>query len=159
MKVSRRKFTFASPEQVWAVVAPMGRIPEWYSGAETVAHIAGPAEGVGRRQRVSRTMYGHQVETEQEVERWEPQAAIVVRNLSESVDGRATRGVQDFRTSLLLKDEKIGTTVTLAYEWKAPFGIAWVQSLLAGGRVMGKELRESLNSINKLAKGDKAEKK
>ncbi len=152
MNVSRTRVIAAPPEAVWRIVAPVERLPDWLAGAERATPLGGPAEGVGRRHRLVRSLYGRAVETEQEVAAWEAGRLLDLRHVKETVEGREATAVGDFHTVLTLDPAGQGTRVRIAYRWRARLGIPWLQSLLLGGRVMGKELAESLRNIERLAR-------
>jgi carbon monoxide dehydrogenase subunit G len=153
MNVSRSKRINAAPDVVWRVIASADALAHWYPGGEESVHLAGPKEGVGRRQRLKRSLYGRVLEVELEVAAWEPGRLLALRHVRETVEGREVTGVRNFQTIVRLQPAGQRTAVTLAYQWRSPVGIAWLQSLL-GGRVMGKELNESLRRIEQLATGE-----
>lgn len=152
MRVARHRVVDASPDAVWRVIAPVERLPRWLSGVESAALLSGPAEGVGRRHRLVRLLYGREVQVEQEVAVWEPGRVLSLRHVREVVEGRDSTGVRNFHTTVALSPQGQKTRVSVEYRWDSPLGIPFVQSLMAG-RVMGKELRETLRNIEKLAKG------
>ena len=151
MRVSRHRMIAAATDQVWRVIDSVDRIPEWSSGVESATHLAGPERGLGRKQRLNRILYSHELEVEQEVVVWEPGRILALGHLRESVDGRETSGVKNFVTTISMTAEGVGSRVGLEYRWDTGFGIAWVQSKLMAGRVMGKEIIQTLKNIERLA--------
>ena len=154
MKISRQRLIKASPQAIWGLIAPVERIPEWLSGAETAQHASGPAEGVGRRQRVATVLHGLDVEIDQEVIAWERNKTLGVRYLRQVSQGREMVGVRNFRMAVTLSPEDGGTQTRVEYTWDARWGIAWLFSLLMAGRVMGKEMLATLKNIEKAAPSD-----
>lgn len=151
MRVSRQRVVAAPPENVWGLIASVERLPEWFAGVEAAASLPGPVEGIGRRQRLTRYLRGHTVEMEQEVVAWDPPRLLALRHVRESIEGRDVTGVRNFVTRLTLAPVGGGTRVTIQYEWGARFGIAWLQSMLLGGRVMGRELLQTLRRVEAIA--------
>ena len=153
MKTARQQTIRASPKATWRAISPLESVPQWLSGVESVEHTGGPAEGVGRRQRVTRVLYRHDVEIDQEVVAWEPEKLLAMRHIRERSDGRELSAVRDFHTTVTLAPQSDGTRVRVEYTWSAWLGVAWLFSLIFGGRVMSRELRETLEKIEQLATG------
>ena len=104
---------------------------------------------------MDRMLYAHDLQIEQEVVEWEPESRITLAHRTELIDGSQTTGVKDFRTTVDLQPAgEDRTLVTVEYRWTARFGVPWLQSFLLGGRVMGREIREMLASINDIATDD-----
>lgn len=153
MRVARSRLIKAPVAQVWRAASALDDLPKWFSGVEAVQHTGGPAEGAGRRQLVSRTLYGRESRLTQEVTAWEPERRIALKHLEETVDGAKAGGVRDFHTIIAIRPIADRTEVTLAYEWRSPLGVSWLLSLFLAGRVMGKEQNASLKLLEKLAQG------
>lgn len=147
MKISRQRLIHASPEAIWALLAPVERVPEWLSGAVTAQRTSGPAEGVGRKQHVATVLHNYDVEIDQEVIAWEPPRTLGIRYLRQVSEGRELAGVKNFRMMVTLKSEGSGTRTRVEYTWDARWGTAWLFSFLLAGRVMGRELLETLRKI------------
>ena len=154
MKTARQRTIKASPAATWRAISPLESVPQWLSGVESVEHTGGPTEGVGRRQRVTKLLYAHDVEIDQEVVAWEPEKVLAIRHIRESSDGRELSAVRDFRTTVTLTPQSDGTLVHVEYYWSARLGRPWLFSLIFGGRVMSRELRETLEKIEGLATAD-----
>lgn len=150
MKISRQRTVKQSPEAIWEAISPVESIPKWLSGAEKAEHLSGGKEGKGRRQRVTLAMHTHTLETDQEVVAWEPAKRLETLNLRETMGGKELTGVRRFRTAIILSPAGKGTRVRAEYSWDARFGLPWLLSILFAGRVMGRELRETLTRINDL---------
>ncbi len=150
MRVSRSRLVKAPIAEVWRAAADMENLPKWLSGIEGVQHTDGPAEGIGRKQLVSRELYGRESRLTQEVAAWEPERRIALKHLEETVDGAKAGGVRNFHTVIIMRPIAERTEVALAYEWDSPLGISWLLSLFLGGRVMGKEQNASLKLLEKL---------
>lgn len=133
---------------MWGIVSAVERMPEWHSGVESALHAAGPAEGVGRRQTVVRDLRWHRVDMLQEVIAWEPRRRLGLRHVEERVEDRLVTGVRNFVTTVTIEPQGEVSYVGVEYRWHARFGIPWLQSLLAGGRVMGRELDETLRRLD-----------
>ena len=151
MKVWRERFIQAAPDAIWKLIAPVESIPLWMSSVETAEHLSGPAEGVGRMQRLSRQLRYHPLETDQEIVAWEPGRRMSLVHRRETIRGREASGVRDFTMTLTLSGFEDGSLVRIEYRWKARLGMAWLKSVLAGGRVMGSELMGTMNKIRALA--------
>ena len=156
MKVSRHRTIAALPETVWRIVSPAERMPEWYSGVETASHTEGSAAGVGRRQAAVRDLRWHRVDMLLEVIAWEPRRRLDLRHVEERIQGRLVTGVRDFVTSVTIAPQGEAAHVTIEDRWRARFGIPWLQSVLAGGRVMGRELDETLRRLDAAALKEQA---
>ncbi|MSQ24858.1 MAG: hypothetical protein EXR49_01040 [Dehalococcoidia bacterium] len=156
MKVSRHRTIPALPETVWRIVSVAERMPKWYSGVETASHVGGPVEGVGRRQSAVRDLRWHRVDMLLEVVAWEPRRRLDLRHVEERIQGRLVTGVRNFVTSVTIAPQGEAASVTVEYRWRARFGIPWLQSLLVGGRVMGRELDETLRRLEAAALKERA---
>jgi uncharacterized protein YndB with AHSA1/START domain len=150
MRVSRSRLLKASAADVWRAASRLDDLPKWLSGIEAVQHSGGPAEGIGRKQLVSRELYGRESRLTQEAVAWEPERRIALKHLEETVDGAKAGGVRNFHTVIAMRPIADRTEVTLAYEWDSPMGLSWLLSLFLGGRVMGKEQNASLKALEKL---------
>ena len=154
MRSSRRSRVKASPQQVWDVISSVDALPKWYHGVDSARHTGGPEEGVGRRQTIKRNLYGRDVDLEQDVVGWDPPGYLRLAHVRETIDGREVTGVRDFHTTIYLEANDDMTQATIEYSWSSGFGLAWLQGLLFGGRVMGRELKEMLRNIEALAAGE-----
>jgi len=152
MKTVRQRVIPASPEAVWRAISPLERAPQWLAGVESVEHTGGPVEGVGRQQRLTKLLYKHDVEIDQEIAVWESQRQLSLKHVRESSGGKDLNGVRDFHTTVFLEPERRGTRVRVEYTWKASLGLAWLFSFLLGGRVMSGELKETLTKIELLVR-------
>lgn len=152
MNVSKQRTIKAAPEAVWKAIASVEDLPSWLAGVQSASHVSGPAEGVGRLQRVSRVIYRHDVETEQEVTIWEPPRRMQVRHIKETSEGRELQGVQDFRMTVTVHPAGDRTNALIEYSWSARPGLSWLLSVIFGGRTMGRELSDTLKKIDALVK-------
>ena len=150
MKASRRRRIDATPEQIWEAISTIDGLAKWFAGAESASHTGGPESGVGRKQTVRRVLYSHDVDVEQEVVGWDPPGYLRFSHLRETVEGREVRGVRNFHTTILLSPLEDATQVEIEYTWETGFGISWFQSLLLGGRVLGRDLTDMLKKIETL---------
>ena len=150
MKTSRSQAIKASPESVWQAISSVESLPDWFSGVESATHTGGPQAGLGRKQRVTRLLYQHDIDVEQEVVAWEPGRLLEMRHVRESLDGREMQAMKDFHTRVSLSPHPDGTQVSIEYSWGASIGRTWLKSFLFGGRVMARELRETLKKIEGL---------
>ncbi len=156
MNVSKQRGIKATPESIWQAISTVESLPDWLAGVQSASHISGPSEGVGRRQRISRVIYQHDVEVEQEVTAWEPGRRMEVKHLRETSGGRDLQGVQDFLLTVTLSPAGQRTEVRVEYSWKARAGVTWLLSVLFGGKTMGRELSDTLKKIEVLVKPRKA---
>ncbi len=155
MRVSRNRLIKASLADVWRAASALEDLPKWLSGIEGVQHTDGPAEGIGRKQLVSRELYGRESRLTQEVIAWEPERRISLKHLEETVDGAKAGGVRNFHTVITMRPIAERTEVELAYKWDSPMGLSWLLSLFLGGRVMGKEQNASLKLLEQLVTEEK----
>ena len=153
MRASRSKRIDAPPEAVWDVVSTVEGLSRWFDGVESASHAGGPEAGVGRRQRLQRNLYGRDMEVQQEVVAWEPPSLLRLAHVRERMDNRDVTSVRNFHTTVRLERSGEKTQTTIEYSWSAGFGVPWLQSLIFGGRVMGREIKGMLRSIDALATG------
>ena len=149
MKASRNRRINALPHEVWGLVSTIEGLSSWYPGVVSAEHAGGPESGVGRRHRMERMLYMHDLQVEQEVVEWEPGSRITLAHRRETIDGSEVVGVRNFTTTVEVQpvaDDE--TRIAVEYRWTARFGIPWLQSFFLGGRVMGRELLEMLEKIN-----------
>ncbi len=153
MRASRSRRVSAPTRAIWEIVSAIEALPLWYSGVQSAEHVKGPGQGVGRRHRMERMLYSHDLQVEQEVVEWQSESRITLLDVGSTIDGAETSGgVQKFRTTVDLQPiGDGGTLVTVEYQWTARFGVPWLQSFLLGGRVMGREIREMLANIDRIA--------
>ena len=150
MKASRNRRINATPQQIWTLISTVEGLSSWHPGVVSAQHVDGPQEGVGRRHRMERMLYQHDLQVEQEVVEWEPGRRITLAHRRETIDDSEVVGVRDFTTTVDIQsvDEGAASKVMVTYRWTARIGIPWIQSVLFGGRVMGRELNETLEKIN-----------
>lgn len=155
MKTTRQRIVEAAPMEVWSAITPLERTPHWLAGVESVEHTGGPLLGAGRKQRVTKLLYNHDVEIDLEIVAWEPERLLSFRHLRESSGGKALTSVRDFHTTVFLQPEGLWTRVQVEYSWKVSWGLTWLLSLFLAGRVMGGELKSTLNKIELLVSSGK----
>ena len=149
MKASRNRRMNALPHEVWGLISTIEGLSSWYPGVVSAEYAGGPESGAGRRHRMERMLYMHDLQVEQEIVDWEPGHRITLAHRRETIDGSEVVGVSNFTTTVeVLPAGEDGTRVTVEYRWTARLGISWLQSFFLGGRVMGRELLEMLEKIN-----------
>ena len=149
MKASRNRRINALPHEVWDLVSTIEGLSSWYPGVVSAEYAGGPESGAGRRHRMERMLYMHDLQVEQEIVEWEPGHRITLAHRRETIDGSEVVGVRNFTTTVEVQPAgEDGTRVTVEYRWTARLGISWLQSFFLGGRVMGRELLEMLEKIN-----------
>ena len=153
MKIFRRRIIRAQPASVWTAISTVESLPNWMPGVQSAEHTGGPKTGLQRRQRVHKTLYKREIEVEQEVVWWEPESILSVRHNRETIGGRELRSLQDFVMTVTIAPADKGSRVVAQYEWKTRGFMPWLSSVLFAGRIMGRELRETLARIDKMAAG------
>jgi len=148
MEIFRRSTLKHSPSAVWKAISTVEGLPGWLPGVESADYLSGPKEGKGRRQRVRRLLYKHQIEIEQEVEVWEPDKRLVLRHLRETSGGRELRALEDFKTIISIEPRGEGSSVLAEYSWQTRSISAQIMSMLFAGRTMGRELRDLLRKLD-----------
>ena len=151
MRVWRERFINAAPDAIWKLIATVESIPLWMSSVESAEYLSGPAEGVGRMQRLYRQLRYHLLETDQEIVSWEPGRKMSLVHRRELFRGREVSGVREFTMTLTLTEFGGSSVVRVEYRWKASLGLSWLKSVVGGGRVMGGELIGTLKKIGLLA--------
>jgi len=73
-------------KQVWDLVEPVERLPEWFTGIETAELLVG--QGLGRKQRVGGRWGNHRFQIDQTVIDYQPGRRLVWRHDTERLDGK-----------------------------------------------------------------------
>ena len=153
MQIFRRRVIRAQPSAIWDAISSVESLPQWMPGVLSAEHLGGPKTGTRRVQRVRKVLYRREVEIEQEVVWWEPESILSVRHVRETLGGRELRGLQDFVMTITIAPHDAGSRVVAQYAWHTRGFLPWLFSLLFAGRTMGRELRDTLAKIQKLATG------
>ena len=122
------------PERVWPLLADPKRWPEWLPGVTTSVVTSGPAEGVGRRQKLEVAYAGQRGEIELRITDWEPLRRIGWEHTAERIGGKQQNLARDIRTLVTLTPRGGGTDVAVEGSWE-PVGLM--------GKMLGKTLVQS----------------
>lgn len=112
----------APPERVWPLLADPKRWPEWLPGVTTSEVLAGPAEGVGRRQRLQAAYGGQRGEIELQITDWEPRRRVGWVHTAERIGGKQQNLAKDIRTLITLTPAGGGTLLAVEGSWE-PVGL------------------------------------
>ena len=100
------------PTQVWDLIEPVERLPEWFIGIETAEALAG--QGLGRKQRVGGRWGRHHFQIDQTVIQYEPRRQLVWRHDTERLDGKpAPMMSRETEFGIHLRDLAPGTLLQL----------------------------------------------
>jgi uncharacterized protein YndB with AHSA1/START domain len=73
--------------QLWDLIEPIERLPEWFTGIDTAELLVG--HGLGRKQRIGGRWERHRFQIDQTVIEYEPRRHLVWRHDTERLDGKA----------------------------------------------------------------------
>ena len=152
MEIARTRRIDAAPDVIWKAISPVSSIPHWVTVVDAAEYVSGPEEGLGRVQKLRIVSPKGIVEEEQEVVGWEPARRLEVLRRRASRDGLELLGVSNYRTAVSFEPANRGTRVRVSYSWDAQSGMTWLLTKLFGGRVAGRELRDTLRKIARLVK-------
>ena len=112
IEIVRERTLDVAPNQVWDLIEPVERLPEWFPGIETAELVAG--RGLGRRQRVGGRWARQLFQIDQTVIHYEPGRRLVWRHDSERLDGKpAPRISHETEFAIQLRELASGTLVQL----------------------------------------------
>ncbi len=98
--------------QVWDLIEPVERLPEWFTGMETAELLAG--RGLGRKQLVGGRWGRRRFQIDQTVIRYAPGRRLVWRHDTERLDGKpAPMMSRETEFEIHLRDLAPGTLVQL----------------------------------------------
>ena len=100
MKASRNRRINALPHEVWGLISTIEGLTSWYPGVVSAEYAGGPESGAGRRHRMERMLYMHDLQVEQEIVEWEPGHRITLAHRRETIDGSEVVGVSNFTTTV-----------------------------------------------------------
>ncbi|MBM4437652.1 MAG: SRPBCC family protein [Actinobacteria bacterium] len=150
MVVRRARVIPATSETLWAVVADVERLSEWFTFAERAERLGGT--GLGRRQRIHGRWGGRGSEVDQVVTVFEPTRRLAWRHESERLDGKpAPQFARETRFSIELAPADGGTRVVLTSQ-QVP--AAWWKGVLIwlfGARAFAGQLDRSLARLECLS--------
>lgn len=144
--VERRGRVDAAPEEVWPLVDDVGRLPEWFTFADSAELLEG--DGVGRRQRIHGHWGKKRSEVDQVIVEHAPPRRLAWRHEAERLDGKpAPRFAAETVFSIDLAAVASGTEVTLRSS-QVPVGpVRGLLMRVFGGREVAGHLERSLDRL------------
>ena len=91
IELTRARILNVPVDQVWELVEPVERLPDWFGGIEAALLLGG--QGLGRRQRTSGTWGSHRFEIDQTISQYEPDRALGWRHDAERLNGKPAPSV------------------------------------------------------------------
>ena len=152
MEIVRSKRIAAALDAIWTSISSVESIPHWVAFVDSAEHVSGPAAGLGRVQKLRLLSHKGYMEEEQEVVGWEPDSRLEVLRLRAARDGIELGAVSNYRTAINLHPAGEGTLVRVSCSWDTGSFATWLLTKLFGGRVAGRELRNTLRKIEHLVK-------
>ncbi|MGQ0804834.1 MAG: SRPBCC family protein [Actinomycetota bacterium] len=146
MVVERRGQVEAPPEKVWPLVDDVGRLPEWFTFAESAELLEG--EGMGRRQRIHGHWGKKRSEVDQVIVEHRPPRRLAWRHEAERLDGKpAPRFAAETVFTIDLAPAGTGTEVTLRSSQVPAGPVRGVLMRAFGGREVAGHLEKSLDRL------------
>jgi len=151
IEVVRRRPVDEAPEQLWALIEPIERLPEWFGFAERAEHLEG--SGVGRRQRIHGRWGNKESEVDQRVTRYEPGRVLEWVHEAERLEGAPAPKFARSTTLTIRLEPVAGGTVVSLESRQEPASIARGLVLRTmGRREVKRRLESSLERLAGLAR-------
>ena len=113
IEIARARIVNVPVNQVWALIEPVERLPEWFSGIVAVIRLGG--QGLGRRQRTTGAWGRQRFEIDQTITEYEPGRILGWRHDAERLDGKAAPRLSrqtEFQVRLHAIDERTRVELT-----------------------------------------------
>ncbi len=137
LEITRERTLSATPEQVWTIIEPVARLPEWFAGIHSAELLGGA--GVSRKQRLAGQFGKDRFELEQTVIIYEPARRLGWRHDRELLDGRPAPQMS-VRVEFYVELEPVvgGTRVRLvSRQWPGSFLKKIILRAIAPRRIGG----------------------
>ncbi len=150
-QVSYTQSIKATPEQVWAIISDVTRLPEWTHTEGRFPHPVEARYGTDQREGVGTVWIGVSTdgqEARQQIIVWEPPRKLVTE--LERVEN-APLAMQQINTYSLTPTDS-GTDVTWMVDWqvKGGFSLAWLSAWLTAGGGFEEMIVGSLENLQQL---------
>jgi uncharacterized protein YndB with AHSA1/START domain len=149
IEIVRQRSIHASVDQVWSLIEPVDRLPEWFSGIETAELLAG--RGLGRRQRVRGRWDSQRFEIDQTVVEYEPNHVLAWCNDTEMLNGKpAPRVSKRTESRIRLRPAGAATTVELISRLEPGNVLAGAALRLIAVSRIGHLMESSLDRVERI---------
>jgi uncharacterized protein YndB with AHSA1/START domain len=149
IEVVRERSMPASAGRIWAVVADVRRLPEWYARAGKAEVLEG--NGLGRRQRLISEWRGQESEIDQVVTAFEPGRRLQWRHEAERLGGRpAPRFSAETVLTIELQPDGPGRTRVLLTSRQRPADPDKEAAIKGNSEFLGQMFEASLERLERV---------
>lgn len=150
VEISREAIIPARPDEVWAIVEDVRRLPMWFAFCDRAELIEG--SGIGRRQRIGGRWGPRRAEIDQVVTAYEPGRLLAWRHEAERLNGKpAPQYSKDTQLSIWLEADGGGTRVRLVSRQEPAGPIRGLLMKMGAGKEIGSKLDKSLERLKMVA--------